>query len=198
MTFEKLNCEKILITLRHEDMETLELSFEDMSVSDEKSRKTLRRLLLLACFDAGIESKGRRFLLEALPADSGCMLLVSSEKIDKRKKYRVKKIAGFPCCVFSDADSMLGGMTAFARSGSGFFPNSLYRVRGKYYLVLDYPVISPERKALLSEYGEWMKLGSIRLSRLKEHGEPLIIGNAAAKFSKFRTLKQNQISDNAV
>ena len=86
MTIEQLDKSKVLISLCKEDMDNFSLDISDMSFCDEHSRKVLLRLLQLASRKTGVEMHKGAVLLEALPHNCGCLLLVTVMEKTKRKR----------------------------------------------------------------------------------------------------------------
>lgn len=178
MTIEQLDTSKVLISLCSEDMENFQLRFNDMSFCSEHSRKVLLRLMRLACSKTGMELSTGAVLMEALPHQSGCLLLVTLMEKTKRKVYKVKKFRCFPCFEFADAEEMLSCAEAFGSKGIALHRNSLWLCNGKYYLMFDYPVLSNVCRGLICEYALEIKSTVVALSRIRESGKLLCKDNA--------------------
>ena len=185
--FEKLDDKKVLITLRHDDLKTLGLSFDKALSEDEQYEKKLRGLLLLALSDAGIDMRGKRFLLELLPCNWGCMLLISAFSVHTRKRYRIKKITDFSVCIFKNFDDLLDAMRAVSSHALSEYPNSLYRYKDCFVLIFDYPLIREDERRILSEYGRIKMMSTLSLAGVREHSDALICRNA---FSFFENLER--------
>ncbi len=178
MTIEQLDTRKVLISLCSEDMENFELKFNDMSFCDEHSRKVLLRLTQLACIKTGLEIKKGTVLMEALPHQSGCLLLVTLMEKPKRKTYKVKRFKEFPCFVFDSAEEMLSCAESLGSKDISVNRNSLWLYAGRYYLLFDYPLISPVCRGVLCEYSREIKGTAVNLSRIRESGKLLCRDNA--------------------
>ncbi|MGN0452660.1 MAG: adaptor protein MecA [Ruminococcus sp.] len=179
MTIEKLDREKVLISLCNEDMENFSISFESLSLCDERARTVLTRLLHLACNKAGVTYSKKTVLVEAIPHQSGCLILVTlMEKQRVRKVYKVKRMKESPCFCFSDAEAVLSASERINKEGVFLYGNELWLCDDRYYLIFDYPVISKRAKGLLSEYGQSLKSTRVFISRIKESGKLLLGVNA--------------------
>lgn len=184
MTFEKLGEDRVLITLRDDDIKALGLELENLSPNNPDHEKKLRKLLLLACFDAGIDLRGRRFLLEALPSKTGYLLFVHAQRIHSGKRYRIKRQTTLPVCFFQTTDEMLDGLNALSRSVVRIPSNTLYQYKGGYCLIFSYPLLPKTAERLLTEYGSLQELSRLSLALIREHGKVLIQDNAVAFFAQ--------------
>ena len=182
MTFEKLGEDRILITLRHDDIQALGLELEKLSPQNPEHEKKLRKLLLLACLDAGIDARGRRFLLEALPCKTGYFLLLYAQRVHSGRRYRVKKQTTLPMCVFLSYDDMLDGMAALSKSLSCLPSHTLYAYQDRFVLIFSYPLLPKQAESILSEYGSVREISALTLAHIREHGKSLIQNNAADIF----------------
>lgn len=169
MTFEKLSDDRVLITLRDDDLDALGLPLQTEKALTPEYEQKLKKVLLLACLDAGISAKGRRFLLEALPCKAGYLLLLWAQRVHTRKKYRIKRQTDCPVCFFESTDDMLDAIHAL--SALSCVPCcSLYNYKGRYCLLFSYPAVREDVSRILSEYGAIEKLPPISLSMIREHG----------------------------
>lgn len=179
MTIEQLDSEKVLISLCSEDMRDYSLSFDTLGVYDEHSRKVLLRLLRLAFNKTGMNFGSKSVLMEALPHQSGCLILVTLiDKEPKRKTYRVKRIETKPCFCFQGAEELLCSLEILRDRGIALHRNSLWLYKDRYCLVFDYPVVPQRARQVLSEYAESIELSSLQIARMKESGKILCGFNA--------------------
>lgn len=179
MHIERLDKAKIIISLCSQDMQDFCLNFEKLSFHDERSKTVMMRLLKLASVKTGIHMSGRTVVVEALPFQGGCMLLVTLlDKESARKVYRVKRLKECPAVVFSEAENLLSAAEAVYVRGACMHLNSLWMADGKYYLLMDYPYMSPMLKGILTEFGRYLPLGEAEVSRIKERGQLLVSSDA--------------------
>ena len=173
MTIEQLDSRKVLISLCNEDMENFSLRFNNLSFCDEHSRKVLVRLTQLACVKTGLQLNKSAVLMEALPHQSGCLLLLTVLEKSQRKVYKVKRYRFFYCFVFESAEEVLSCAETLGECGFTLNRNSLWLFENRYYLIFDYPVLHKASKGVLCEYGKEAERTAISLSRIKELGKLL-------------------------
>lgn len=185
MTIEQLDKSKVLISLCKEDMDKFSLDIRNMSFCDEHSRKVLLRLLQLACSKTGIEMQKGAVLLEALPHNCGCLLLVTVMEKTKRKTYKVKRYRDFPVYMFETAENLLSCVQKMGDNKVIPHWNSLWLKDDRYYLIFDYPLSGSVYSGILGEFGRRIKATDVYLSRLKESGKLLKDQNAVEHIYKF-------------
>lgn len=179
MTIEQIDNTKLLISLCSQDMRDFSLNFDTMSLWDDHSRKVLSRLLHLAGNKTGMTIDKRSVLVEAVPYDFGCILLVSLlEKSVKRKVYKVKKLEGKPCVRFSSVTDLMDCAKVLQRQGVALHRNSLWLYEGEYYLMSDYPYISDRARGILTEFGTLLRMRDTGIASVKEKGKVLCEGDA--------------------
>ncbi len=185
MHIERLDKAKIIISLCSQDMQDFSFSFERMSFQDERSKTVMMRLLKLASLKTGMHLSGRTVLVEALPFTDGCMLLVTLlDKEKSRRVYKVKRLKEYPAVVFFNADNLLSAAEAAYLRGGCIYPNSLWFAEKRYYLLMDYPYISPSLKGVLTEFGNYRSLSEAEVSRIKERGKLLVLSDAVGIIGK--------------
>ena len=173
MTIEQLDAHKVLISLCNEDMENFSLRFNNLSFCDEHSRKVLTRLTQLACVKTGLQLNKSAVLMEALPHQSGCLLLLTVLEKSARRVYKVKRYKSFPCFVFDSVEELLSCAESIGELEIPLHRNSLWLFEGRYYLIFDYPVLHKASKGVLCEYGIEAERTAVSLSRIKEWGKLL-------------------------
>lgn len=158
MTVEMLNKGTILVLMEGDDMRRYSLSFEEGSAPEQG----LKKLLYRVGEECGIDSRGKSFLVEALPSRGGCLLIISVRRA--RKVYRIKRDSTRMICVFDTVDMLLDLMLL-----GGDLAGTVYDFRGKYILI---PSISASKRslALLSEYGRMTKADQIEIAGIREFG----------------------------
>ena len=184
MTIEQLDKSKVLISLCKEDMDNFSLDISDMSFCDEHSRKVLLRLLQLASRKTGVEMHKGAVLLEALPHNCGCLLLVTVMEKTKRKIYKVKRTTEYPVYVFESAENLLSCVEKMGNNNALPCWNSLWLKDKRYYLIFDYPVLKTVYSGVLCEYGRKVRATEIYLSRIRESGKLLKGENAVEHIYK--------------
>ena len=178
MTIEKLSTTRVLISLCREDMENFRLNISKMSFCDDSSRKVLMRLLELACREAGFTIGGKTILMEALPLQSGCLILVTFADKKKRRIYKVKSIKKRTVYVFEDAEKMLCAAETLYQSDTKLPLNNLWLFDSKYYAVFDCCPVLKNTYSVLREYASKISFSPVTISRIQEGGKLIGSNNA--------------------
>ncbi len=178
MTIEPLDSGKVLISLCAKDMRDYKIDLKCMSLYDEHSNKVLQRLLRVACSKAGLSMGDKVALMEAVPWDGGCLILVTLCHKKHPKTYKVKRIKEHPCFIFHSMEDFFSVSEKIVDRDITVRNNSLWEYNGSLYLVWEYPVISSGLKGLLTEYSVYIKCNKVTISRIKEQGSPLCQDNA--------------------
>lgn len=183
MILELVDETRLLIILSPEDMEDYQLTFDSLDWRDGHSRKVIKEFLQLACRQKGFCPGDSRLLIEAVPDEEGCVLLVTMlpEEKPKRKRYRIKE--NHPALTpflfrFDQAENLLAAIDRvyrqFYRAKGAACSSRLYLLGGAYYLILyggrrlPCPV-----EILLTEYGVYQGKGSQAAAQVLEHGKLL-------------------------
>ncbi len=179
MTIEQIDNSKVLISLCTEDMADFSLQFGKMSFHDSHSRIILSRLLSIACTKTGLAVEDKSLLVEALPHQNGCLLLITAvPKRTKRKIYKIKKSASLPCYCFKNAENLLSAIEKLNGGNSFYCGNCAYLYKDKYFIVFDYPALSIKTKMILSEFSTVCTGSKSFIARVKEAGKLLADVNA--------------------
>ena len=164
MRIDMLEIGTVLVTMGEKEQESCGLDF---SADSAKLKKALQALLLRVDRECGLKSRGRSYLVEAFPARSGCLLLISTHTVERRRRvWRIKKQSDFLACFLDHADAMLD----LLRSDNAPESYELYLLRGSYVLAAPQSDINA---AALSEYGTLLRLNAVSLARLREYGTKL-------------------------
>ena len=166
MTIDMLDTGTILVHLGESDMLAYTLDFSDSAdISD--IREGLGELVRRVGDMCGVGTGGRCFLVEALPSDDGCLLIISVRAVRRRRVYRIKREKTREICVFFDIDSMLDWLSGVSYEPSGY---TLFDYSGRYILMPE-PYAAPASSAELSEYGRLTKVSLVAAARIQEHGK---------------------------
>lgn len=164
MTIDQLSQKTILVTLMRDDMEHYCLDF---SVGGDCARRGLTRLMGRVGEACGLDHSGKSYLIEALPAGESCLLIITVQPMQRRRRYRIKRVTTQECFVFDDIDALLdcfGGGTRVS--------GSLYTYRGGCWLLPDYPPV-PRLRRRLAEYTDVRVMTAIEAARVRELGVPI-------------------------
>ena len=177
MTIEQIDKSKVMILLGTSDMRDFSLEYDTLSFSDPHSRRILSRLLKLACNKTGMDTIGKKMLVEALPHESGCLILLTLTPKRERTVYKVKRSDKTLCCYFDDVEALIRAAQAL---GSDYYlpENSVYLYEGKYCLLVKSRPVSVFVLAMLEEFSDTYMLDKISAARIRENGK-LICGKNA-------------------
>ena len=169
MILELVDESRLLIILSPEDMEDYQLTFDSLDWQNGHSRSVIKEFLRMACRQKGFCPGDSRLLIEAVPDEEGCVLLVTMlpEEKAKRKVYRIKE--NQPSLTpflfrFDQAENLLAAACS----------SRLYLLNRAYYLImyggkrLPCPV-----EILLTEYGSYVGKGQQAAAQVLEHGKLL-------------------------
>ena len=181
MTIEKLDEGKLLISLCIRDMEKLAIAPDTMSLKDPDFKDTVKAILSLAAYESGISTRGRRAVIEALPHENGCFLLVSFiNKTKYGKKYRIIKRSEN---VYSaESLDVLIDLSFALTDMSKIGENTIIEYDHGYILIIK--GISPMAERTVREFTVPVKVRKIEISRYREYGKVLIEKNALEILNK--------------
>lgn len=183
MILELVDESRLLIILSPEDMEDYQLTFDSLDWQNGHSRSVIKEFLRMACRQKGFCPGDSRLLIEAVPDEEGCVLLVTMLPAEKAKRrvYRIKE--NHPILTpflfrFDQAENLLAAVDRVYRQF--YLPKKascgsrLYLLNRAYYLIiyggkkLPCPV-----EILLTEYGSYIGKGQQAAAQILEHGKLL-------------------------
>lgn len=185
MTIEQIDSSKVLIALCNQDMDDYQLEFSQLGFQNTHSKKILNRLIRIVCTKTGLSTENKKLLMEALPHQNGCLILVTfMEKRTSREKYKLKRPKESVCFSFEKIEDFLNSTALLYRENIYFHSSKAYLHKGLYYLVFDYYPIPKKAKRILNEFGKKQKCTKLLLSTLKEAGKSLCDKNAVDTIGK--------------
>ena len=182
MRMEKTDTGFLKILLTGDDLAKFSLSFDTHDYRDSHTKDVLRRLIHDASSEVGFVP-GEHMLIEALPVDDGCLLLVTPGKPTRR--LRLKRAGGPFVYHIDSADLLLqlGQSLARLHPTAAFWGSSSLYTFAKGYRLIVYPgkTLSAPLNYLLLSLCERIGEGDAAAAFAAEHGTPLAIGNAREK-----------------
>ena len=176
-------CLRILLT----EQEVLEHHLDIGSLQNGQGglQEGLRQLLAEARGRTGFGATGR-LLVEAIPLDGGCLLLVTPQTA--HRSLRIRRAAGPLVFTIANEDHLLSLAQSWARHphrGRELCASSLYRGDEGYFLVV-YPAIafSKRTRRLLETFATTVKQGHGAAAFVAEHTNALVIGDALSKLGQ--------------
>ena len=165
MTVEMIGEKTILVSLCEGDMRRYSLTLDS---NGDKVQSGLKDLLCRVGEICGLDHRGKSYLIEALPSNTGCLLIISVHTVKRRRKFRIKRTGARELCVFFDADAMLDFWRSYPNGGY-----TVYAYEGRYLLLPGVSAVG-EMTARLSEYGELYPVSDAVFARVREHGTILL------------------------
>lgn len=89
MTIERLSDTQIRCTLNQQDLQERELQLSELFYGSEKAKALFRDLVQMASYECGFETEDLPLMIEAIPVDADCLVLVvtkveDSDELDSR------------------------------------------------------------------------------------------------------------------
>ncbi|MDD5795371.1 MAG: adaptor protein MecA [Oscillospiraceae bacterium] len=185
MTIEQIDSSKVLITLCSQDMKDYRLDFNAMGFSNPHSKKILNRLIKIVCTKTGLSTENKKLLMEALPHQSGCLILVTFiEKRPLQTKYKIKKFGENICFSFENTENFMAAVSLLYKENLRFHSNKAYLFNGAYYFIFEHYPLPLKAKRILNEFGKRKKCTKAFLSAIKEAGKPICEKNAVSVMGK--------------
>ena len=191
MKIELLSETQIKITLTKLDMDSFEVTYDELDYQNNKTRDIIEDLLLHANLVTGFSTASGKLFVEVFPTDdAGCIFYISSLDRKPQSNSAEGKRGEYPEPViyrFAELDSLLrAAPILFKRWGHRIYKSSLYLLEGKYLLLL-YPLLAAEQHMVgfLKEYAEFFGKGELRAAFLSEHAQPLITGRALEELNRY-------------
>lgn len=82
MTIERLSDTQIRATLTRQDLQERQIQISELLYGSEKARDLFRDLMLRASYECGFEAEDLPLMIEAIPVDSDCLVLVVTKVED--------------------------------------------------------------------------------------------------------------------
>ncbi len=82
MKIEKVNEQQIRCTLTREDLATRELKISELAYGTEKAKTLFRDMMRQAAFECGFEAEDIPLMIEAIPLNSECIVLIITKVED--------------------------------------------------------------------------------------------------------------------
>lgn len=185
MTIERLDKDRVLISLKIQDMAHYAISIDKLNIKDEESKEVLKNLIKTALDKANIKAENRAVLVEAMPHKEGMFILITvGFAKNPRKIYKIKKPKMQPVCKFASSEGLLSCVEKLKDERINLLANSLWQYKEDFYVIFEYTGISPKGAAVLSEYSLCQSLSLASVARIKEAGKEILPSNAVEIIAK--------------
>ncbi|MCH5303573.1 MAG: adaptor protein MecA [Ruminococcus sp.] len=171
MTIEQIDSSKVMILLGCEDMKDFSLEYSTLGFSDPHSRRILSRLLKLACTKTGMSVLNKKMYVEALPHESGCLILLTLTEKSSRRVYKIKKSDKSYCCIFPDVEAMINASVALEKFT--LQSGRVYLSDNKYYLIINTMPLSLYLMSTLEEFSDAYVCSKTACARVIESGKEI-------------------------
>ena len=176
----KINAPKenyIFIELTNEDMQKLNITFDNMDYSNVETKRVIWTLLDEAKHSLGRDfDMGENFKVEALPGvDGGCLLFFTLK--EKHARYKLSNRDISLTYEFDKIDDCFDLSKSLTNKEKESVKSSLYLIKGKYFLV----VTGKIKHALmmkLNEFASCVKSDKNFILKIQEYEKCLIENNA--------------------
>ena len=82
MKIEKVNDNQIRCTLTREDLANRQLKISELAYGTEKAKNLFRDMMQQASFECGFEAEDIPLMIEAIPLNSECIVLIITKVED--------------------------------------------------------------------------------------------------------------------
>ena len=178
MNIEKINSEKLLISLCDKELEEYNLTYEGLSFADNRSKRVIEDLLIRAESKTGMKLNGKKLMIEAMKYDHGCILLVTVVNRHKRRIYSIKSRSNSYAFSFTCAEELLSCIEQLYRANERGRNSSILFDNRNYYLMLGNSIPSDCFMRITGEYAHSVLSGKITCSALREKCSILAAENA--------------------
>ncbi len=172
--------EKIAVTLSHEDMHELDITYDEMDYSNIETRRVIWTVLDEAKRVLGkpINTDGR-LLVQVSPADDGgCLMLFTQMPLleSKSKKRLIMKKDAEPILFRAfDANAFIDSMALLKRSSQSLKSFEPFLFQNEFHIIIHpKPTFCESIEFSLCEFGETQIGNKKEVSKLYEYGKPLL------------------------
>lgn len=187
MKIEKLNNNKIKVTLTTMDLINLDIDVEQLAPDSKELHTFLFHIMETIREETGFNPYNGQVVVEATPSREGISILVSklcsdTKKITKERfsnakgvKARVKNLSDAKVFYFKDFEDMCMALVEIPVSSlSGGF---LYKLNNTYCFVIKNDIHSSRCSAVMAEFAAKSSEYPLQVAYIREHGRLVAKGN---------------------
>ena len=86
MKFERINENQIRCTLNETDLANRDLQLAELAYGTEKAKALFRDMMQQASYELGFEAEDIPLMIEAIPVNKDCLILIITKVEEKSKK----------------------------------------------------------------------------------------------------------------
>ena len=184
LILEQIDEERLLIALSSEDMDILDLTFNQLSWKNNYSRQVIKKILKRAENEIGFFVGNNQLMIEAIPQNNGCVVLITLLAKDNvaRKKFKIKENIKAYLFKFNTLDNLLSAIERLYKNKFSTLKSSAFENDKKYYILIYCKgCFSPKLLTLLTEYCDPRDNKSLSLGQILENGKLIAKNNAIEK-----------------
>lgn len=194
MRIEKLNSNKIKVTLTTMDLINLDIDVEQLAPNSKELHTFLFHIMETIREETGFNPYNGQVIVEATPSKEGIIILVSKIACDKKKISRenfnrargvtakVKQLSGSRIFYFKNFDDMCMALAEAPVNSlsSGF----LYKLNSTYCFIIKNDMCNNVCSAVMTEFAAKISESPLQSTYIKEHGKLVAKGNELVLMAK--------------
>ena len=187
LILEKIDETRLLIGLTGEDMDLLDLTFNQLNWKDDYSREVIWKLLSRAKKEIGFMTDDKQLMIEAIPQQDGCFVLITLlAKLNRERKiFKIKENKKPYVFSFKSSENLIRAIERLYENESKFIRSTVLEYNEKYYIILYIQgSMSTKLQAVVSEYGELIGKDFIVAAQISEQGRLIVKNNAIEKIGR--------------
>ena len=187
LILEKIDEKRLLIALSSKDMYLLDLTFKQLSWKNAYSRQVIKKILNRAEIEIGFFVNNSQLMIEAIPQNSGCFVLVTllSKKNLGRKVFKIKEEMKPYLFEFKSLEDLLCAIERLYNRKKGKNKNTVFEYNKSYYILINTNgYIASDLQTILTEYGNLIGRNRVSTSKIIELGTLIAQDNAIEVIGK--------------
>ncbi|MDR1013359.1 MAG: adaptor protein MecA [Lactobacillales bacterium] len=193
MILECISKRKLLIALSNEEMKKFDLTFKQSNWNNNYVHNIIRKMLLVAMDKTGFNAANHDVIIEAMPRDEGCVMVVTLLANNKyhKKLYKIKDRTEPLIFAFDTLEDLLNLVERIYKLNINVDHNQIIQENNAYYIII-YAKQSINKKILpiICEYGRLHGKGFVESARYNEKGKTIIIDDAINTLGKKLAVKK--------
>lgn len=181
MNIELIDKKRVLFDLCNDDMKLLSIEYNEFNLKSPENVWIIKNLINIAKERTGFYApKNSSLLVEAMPYDGGCFILITIKgKHIRGKKFKVLRKPFKIMFSFKNCENMLCAIEKVYRYSPSNYGSSIILYKDCYHiLITSNSKISNNIISILYEYSENSFSNSIKIAHIIELGKTILKDNA--------------------